>query len=107
MARISGRSSPWTMVQLGPEPVAAHLGPWGRPNIRSKESGLACLMHNQSHASAEIGRSRRPSPVHTGFRAAPQLKERHLPERDNQDIVGSPLMLLRGVLQPLDRMSDD
>eukprot|EP00959_Pyramimonas_sp_CCMP1952_P011541 242032-Pyramimonas_sp.AAC.1 len=101
-----GAALPWTMVLLSLGPVAAHLDP-GRPNIRSEGSGLAHLMHNPSHASAETGRSRRPSPAHTGFEAAPPLEERHLPERDSQDIMGSPLVLLRGVLQPLVRMSDE
>eukprot|EP00959_Pyramimonas_sp_CCMP1952_P035786 749329-Pyramimonas_sp.AAC.1 len=95
------------MVLLGLGPVATHLGPWGRPNIHSEESGLARLMHAPSRASAETGRSRRPSPVHTGFRAVSPLGEGHLPERDGQDKVGSPFVLLWGGRQPLDRMSDD
>eukprot|EP00959_Pyramimonas_sp_CCMP1952_P076233 1592805-Pyramimonas_sp.AAC.1 len=64
-------------------------------------------MHAPSHASAETGRSRRPSPVRAGFRGVSPPEECHLPERDNQDIVGSPLVLLWGVLQPLGRMSGD
>eukprot|EP00959_Pyramimonas_sp_CCMP1952_P060951 1273321-Pyramimonas_sp.AAC.1 len=68
------------MAVLGLGPVAAHLGPWGRPDIHNEGSGLARLMHTLSHASAETGRSRRPSPEHTGFRAVSPLGECHLPE---------------------------
>eukprot|EP00959_Pyramimonas_sp_CCMP1952_P407752 8545433-Pyramimonas_sp.AAC.1 len=68
MARISGRSPP--MVDGNTRPgacVAARLDPRGRPDIHSEGSGLVHLMHALSHASAETGRSRRPSPEHTGF----------------------------------------
>eukprot|EP00959_Pyramimonas_sp_CCMP1952_P289604 6057170-Pyramimonas_sp.AAC.1 len=68
------------MVLLGLGPVAAHLGLWGRPDIHSEESGLPHLMRNPSHASAETGRKRRPSPVHAGFRAVSPREECHLPE---------------------------
>eukprot|EP00959_Pyramimonas_sp_CCMP1952_P436673 9143729-Pyramimonas_sp.AAC.1 len=64
-------------------------------------------MHVPSHASAETGRSRQPSPLHTGFRAVSPPGECRLPERDSQDEMDSPLVLLWGDWQPLDRMSDD
>eukprot|EP00959_Pyramimonas_sp_CCMP1952_P321417 6725885-Pyramimonas_sp.AAC.1 len=91
------------MALLGPGPVAAHLDLWGRPDIHNEGSGLARLIHALSHTSAKTGRKIGRRPNNAGFRAVFPLGECHLPERDSQDEVGSPLVLLLDGRQPLDR----